>query len=216
VHSLPDWRSRSQASSRAAQSIAMVSGSKSALGLTRSTMPAIRALVRQATGLRRWDRGGEFSFSWLRRFNSLGRDGFLAIILAEPERAAALSGTRHSRAPAPLWQRAGGTCAHARGANTSSQASARRGRYEHQAERRAIFAADRLSAGEDEQFGCSLIWATRRRRWAPAGVIELIEELVQRGGGYGLFTGCAAGDTAHGGRHRSGRSAQVIEGKQHG
>ena len=26
-------------------------------------------------------------------------------------------------------------------------------------------------------------------------VIELIEELVQRGGGRGLFTGCAAGDT---------------------
>ncbi|MCP4829263.1 MAG: thiolase family protein, partial [Proteobacteria bacterium] len=27
-------------------------------------------------------------------------------------------------------------------------------------------------------------------------VIELIEELVQRGGGRGLFVGCAAGDTA--------------------
>jgi acetyl-CoA acetyltransferase len=27
-------------------------------------------------------------------------------------------------------------------------------------------------------------------------VIELIEELVRLGGGYGLFTGCAAGDTA--------------------
>jgi hypothetical protein len=26
-------------------------------------------------------------------------------------------------------------------------------------------------------------------------VIELIEELVMRGGGMGLFTGCAAGDT---------------------
>jgi len=26
-------------------------------------------------------------------------------------------------------------------------------------------------------------------------VIELIEELTLRGGGYGLFTGCAAGDT---------------------
>ena len=49
------------------------------------------------TGLRRLDRGGEFSFSWLRRFNSLGRDGFLAIILAEPEPAAALSGNRDIR-----------------------------------------------------------------------------------------------------------------------
>jgi acetyl-CoA acetyltransferase len=27
-------------------------------------------------------------------------------------------------------------------------------------------------------------------------IIELIEELALRGGGYGLFTGCAAGDTA--------------------
>jgi acetyl-CoA acetyltransferase len=27
-------------------------------------------------------------------------------------------------------------------------------------------------------------------------IIELIEELVLRGGGYGLFTGCAAGDSA--------------------
>jgi hypothetical protein len=48
-------------------------------------MLAICALVRQIEGLRRWGRGGEFSFSWLRRFNSLGRDEFLAIILAEPE-----------------------------------------------------------------------------------------------------------------------------------
>jgi hypothetical protein len=27
-------------------------------------------------------------------------------------------------------------------------------------------------------------------------VIELVEELTIRGGGHGLFTGCAAGDTA--------------------
>ena len=27
-------------------------------------------------------------------------------------------------------------------------------------------------------------------------VLELIEELALRGGGYGLFTGCAAGDSA--------------------
>jgi acetyl-CoA acetyltransferase len=27
-------------------------------------------------------------------------------------------------------------------------------------------------------------------------VMEMIEELVLLGGGYGLFTGCAAGDTA--------------------
>ncbi|HEY4028412.1 MAG TPA: thiolase family protein [Candidatus Dormibacteraeota bacterium] len=43
--------------------------------------------------------------------------------------------------------------------------------------------------------GSSLIYGDPQ---APTGmrlVIELIEELVDRGGGYGLFAGCAAGDT---------------------
>jgi len=46
------------------------------------------------------------------------------------------------------------------------------------------------------RFGSSLVWGHPQ---APTGarlIIELIEELVQAGGGYGLFTGCAAGDTA--------------------
>lgn len=46
------------------------------------------------------------------------------------------------------------------------------------------------------RFGSSLVWGHPQ---APTGarlVIELIEELVMAGGGYGLFTGCAAGDTA--------------------
>lgn len=46
------------------------------------------------------------------------------------------------------------------------------------------------------RFGCSLIWGHPQ---APTGarlIMELIEELVMAGGGYGLFTGCAAGDTA--------------------
>ncbi len=45
-------------------------------------------------------------------------------------------------------------------------------------------------------YGCSLIWGHPQ---APTGmrvVIELIEELVLRGGGRGLFQGCAAGDSA--------------------
>ncbi len=45
-------------------------------------------------------------------------------------------------------------------------------------------------------YGCSLVWGHPN---APTGLrssIELIEELVLRGGGVGLFTGCAAGDTA--------------------
>jgi acetyl-CoA acetyltransferase len=45
-------------------------------------------------------------------------------------------------------------------------------------------------------FGCSLVWGHPQAPMGTRGVIELIEELAQRGGGYGLFTGCAAGDTA--------------------
>jgi acetyl-CoA acetyltransferase family protein len=44
-------------------------------------------------------------------------------------------------------------------------------------------------------YGCSLIWGHPQ---APTGmrlIVELIEELALKGGGYGLFTGCAAGDT---------------------
>ena len=46
------------------------------------------------------------------------------------------------------------------------------------------------------RYGSSLVWGHPQ---APTGarlIIELIEELVILGGGYGLFTGCAAGDTA--------------------
>ncbi len=45
-------------------------------------------------------------------------------------------------------------------------------------------------------FGCSLIWGHPQGPTGVRSIIELIEELKQRGGGTGLFTGCAAGDTA--------------------
>ena len=45
-------------------------------------------------------------------------------------------------------------------------------------------------------YGCSLIWGHPQGPTGMRLVIELIEELVLMGGGYGLFTGCAAGDTA--------------------
>jgi len=45
-------------------------------------------------------------------------------------------------------------------------------------------------------FGCSLIWGHPQAPTAMRSIIELIEELVMRGGGRGLFTGCAAGDSA--------------------
>jgi len=45
-------------------------------------------------------------------------------------------------------------------------------------------------------YGSSLIWGHPQGPTGMRGVIELIEELVLHGGGYGLFQGCAAGDTA--------------------
>jgi acetyl-CoA acetyltransferase len=45
-------------------------------------------------------------------------------------------------------------------------------------------------------FGSSLVWGHPQAPMAARAVIELVEELVQAGGGEGLFTGCAAGDTA--------------------
>lgn len=45
-------------------------------------------------------------------------------------------------------------------------------------------------------YGSSLVWGHPQAPMGTRAVIELIEELVARGGGWGLFTGCAAGDTA--------------------
>lgn len=45
-------------------------------------------------------------------------------------------------------------------------------------------------------YGSSLIWGHPQGPTGMRLIIELIEELVLLDGGYGLFTGCAAGDTA--------------------
>ncbi len=45
-------------------------------------------------------------------------------------------------------------------------------------------------------YGCALIYGHPQGPTGLRGVIELIEELTIIGGGYGLFVGCAAGDTA--------------------
>ncbi|MBL0923798.1 MAG: thiolase family protein [Sphingomonadaceae bacterium] len=49
---------------------------------------------------------------------------------------------------------------------------------------------------EMNRFGCSLVWGHPQGPTGLRGLIELIEQLVLRGGGRGLFQGCAAGDTA--------------------
>ena len=45
-------------------------------------------------------------------------------------------------------------------------------------------------------YGSSLIWGHPQGPTGMRLLIELIEELILLGGGYGLFTGCAAGDSA--------------------
>lgn len=44
-------------------------------------------------------------------------------------------------------------------------------------------------------YGCSLIWGHANAATAMRATIELVEELTEKGGGRGLFAGCAAGDT---------------------
>ena len=45
-------------------------------------------------------------------------------------------------------------------------------------------------------YGSPLIWGHPQGPTALRAIIELIEELAVRGGGLGLFEGCAAGDSA--------------------
>lgn len=45
-------------------------------------------------------------------------------------------------------------------------------------------------------YGSSLVWGHPQAPMGTRAIIELIEELALRGGGWGLFAGCAAGDTA--------------------
>lgn len=55
-----------------------------------------------------------------------------------------------------------------------------------------------ISLESFNNYGCSLIFGHPQGPTGMRLVIELIEELAVLGGGYGLFTGCAAGDTGAG------------------
>ena len=54
-------------------------------------------------------------------------------------------------------------------------------------------------------FGCPLIWGHPQGPTALRAIIELIEELAVRGGGCGLFEGCAGGGYGDGGGAASRR-----------
>lgn len=49
--------------------------------------------------------------------------------------------------------------------------------------------------GDMNARGCSLVYGHPQAPTGARGIVELMHELVDRGGGIGLFTGCAAGDT---------------------
>lgn len=53
-----------------------------------------------------------------------------------------------------------------------------------------------LSPDSYNNFGSPLVWGHPQAPMGFRAIIELIEEIVAKGGGYGLFSGCAAGDTA--------------------
>jgi acetyl-CoA acetyltransferase len=53
-----------------------------------------------------------------------------------------------------------------------------------------------VNPGSMNNFGSSLIWGHPQGPTGMRLIIELIEELIMAGGGYGLFTGCSAGDSA--------------------
>lgn len=53
-----------------------------------------------------------------------------------------------------------------------------------------------FDVGRMNDYGCSLVWGHPQGPTGLRAIIELIEQLALRGGGYGLFNGCAAGDSA--------------------
>jgi acetyl-CoA acetyltransferase len=61
-----------------------------------------------------------------------------------------------------------------------------------------VFLADKINYDVDKMnnYGCSLIFGHPQGPTAGRLIIEGIEEVVMAGGGYFLFGGCAAGDTA--------------------
>ncbi len=61
-----------------------------------------------------------------------------------------------------------------------------------------VFLADKLGIDVNSMnnYGCSLIFGHPQGPTAGRSIIEGIEEVVMEGGGYFLFGGCAAGDTA--------------------
>lgn len=136
-------------------------------------------------------------------------DGNAAILVASPDKAKVLSrdpkirirlhGFGTARAPLAFMPEApipAAKCALANAGKTIEQMSAIK-THNPFAVNDVLFTRETgVPLDKMNNYGCSLVWGHPQAPMGPRAVIELIEELVLRGGGFGLFTGCAAGDTA--------------------
>lgn len=136
-------------------------------------------------------------------------DGNAAVIVASPERAASLSkdpririqllGFGMSRAPLAHMPEAPieATRRALHSANLRLADVAVINTHNPFAVNDLVFArALNIELEAMNRFGCSLVFGHSNAPTGLRSTIELIEELIERGGGYGLFAGCAAGDTA--------------------
>ena len=68
--------------------------------------------------------------------------------------------------------------------------------HENQFEYNAILKNLNIDVNGMNNYGCSLVYGHPQGPTAGRLIIEGIEEVAMKGGGYLLFGGCAAGDTA--------------------
>ena len=136
-------------------------------------------------------------------------DGNAAIVLATPERAKALSRNPKIRVRLHGFGQSRAALAHMPEAPIPAAQRALAQAGKKIGEMKAIkthnpFAvndilfsrATGVAPDTMNRYGSSLVWGHPQAPMGTRAVIELIEELVIGGGGFGLFTGCAAGDTA--------------------
>jgi acetyl-CoA acetyltransferase len=135
-------------------------------------------------------------------------DGNAAIVVTTAKGARTLHRQEDRGAPARLrpGPRAGGL--HARGHGAGGAARAGSGRQDDcrdegdqdpqplRGERPLLRPQTGCDLKNMNNYGCSLVWGHPQAPMGTRAIIELIEELALKGGGFGLFTGCAAGDTA--------------------
>jgi acetyl-CoA acetyltransferase family protein len=136
-------------------------------------------------------------------------DGTAALIVAAPEEAAALSSnpqirviplafgqSREEKGYMPAAPIAAAAAALDRAGLTIDRIDAITSHNPFAVNDIAFARSFGISTDRMNRYGCSLVWGHPQAPTGVRSIIELIEELALRGGGYGLFHGCAAGDSA--------------------